>query len=88
MLKKSIQCSLFLSLAASLSSCMWQTENRDAATQQPLLYDKAPVTATKAPVKASSAQAVKTSNVIATEPVQKSTPGPKRAAAPQLPVIQ
>lgn len=88
MLKKSIQCSLFLSLAASLSSCMWQTENRDAVMQQPLLYDKAPVTSTKTPVKASSAQVIKANNVIATEPVQKSTPGPKRAAAPQLPVIQ
>ena len=86
MIQKSIKWSL-LFLVGGLTSCsMFDDNSRYDNVQNSTTYEQqhAPVKqakGTKAAVKASSSTASK-------EPMQKSTPGPKRAAAPQLPVIQ
>lgn len=74
-----------LSLVCGLSSCTLldnDTSYTSAPASSPSTYEQAP--APKAKVTAAAANSSK----VSTEPVQKSTPGPKRAAAPQLPVIQ
>lgn len=85
MIQKSIKWSL-LFLVGGLTSCsMYDDNSRYDTTQNATTYEQqAPMKqtkGTKAAVKASSSSVSK-------EPMQKSTPGPKRAAAPQLPVIQ
>ena len=74
-----------LSLACGLSSCMMYDDNSarsDHPSDKPIAYDQASTHHAKA-----SAGGV-TSSSSSSETAQKSTPGPKRAAAPQLPVIQ
>ena len=74
------------SLVCGLSSCTLLDNDRgydNAPAPSSITYEQAP--AQKA--KVAGTAAVKSSKV-STEPVQKSTPGPKRAAAPQIPVIQ
>ena len=73
---------LIVSLACGLSSCMYDEgyqshTSQDSATYQHGATEQAKVT-----------KAAAKSDGIAREPVQKATPGPKRAAAPQIPVIQ
>ena len=91
MLKKTIQWSITLSLVAGLSSCFMYDQSSRNETMQGIIH------AEKNPAKHTTSKEVKdfkeTKTVAkarnsATEPVQKSTPGPKRTAAPQLPVLQ
>jgi hypothetical protein len=83
MLQKTIKWSLILGVVGGLTSCMMYDQRNESAPspmvyeqQQPMKQNKV-VKGTKAAARAS-----------AKEPVQTTTPGPKRAAAPQLPVIQ
>lgn len=85
MLQKSVQWGLLLSLVGGLSSCLMDNQqNRNDSAQSPTFYEQSTVKQSKAKV---SATATKVSSS-GKEPVQVTTPGPKRAAAPQLPVIQ
>ncbi|RUR12585.1 hypothetical protein [Legionella sp. km772] len=84
MLRNTIKWSMILSLVGGLSSCLMYEQGRNEQ-QAPMSYEQQ--AATKQ-VKGSKTAAVKASSSSSKEPVQKTTPGPKRAAAPQLPVIQ
>ena len=81
MLKKTIKWSVILGLVAGASSCMMYDQRNESAPN-PMTYEH------QQPMKNKVAKAAKAASTSAKEPVQKSTPGPKRAAAPQLPVIQ
>ncbi len=90
MLKQSIKWGLIASLVGGLASCTLPDFERNDSAQYPITYGKtAPAASSQASAEAKKTKtaAVKSTG-IATEPAQKSTPGPKRAAAPQLPVIQ
>lgn len=80
MLQKTIKWSLVLAIAGGLASCMMDNDARHA----PMPYEQ------QAPAKhvKGTKTVAKAGHSSATDPVQKTTPGPKRAAAPQLPVIQ
>lgn len=81
MLKLSMKWSLVGAVVAGLSSCMMDAQ-RDERAPNPMVYEQQKPIAQNKVVK--TAKAVSSS----TEPAQKAVPGPKRAAAPQLPVIQ
>lgn len=83
MLQKTIKWSLILAIAGGVASCH-MLEERNDQMQAPVTYDQQPVVK---PAQGAKAVVTKTATV-STEPAQKTTPGPKRAAAPQLPVIQ
>ncbi len=75
---------IFLLAGCGLSSCMMYEQDKvrsDSAAHSPMTYDQT------APQPASVAK-TSSQGSSSSEPVQKSTPGPKRAAAPQIPVIQ
>lgn len=59
-------------------------EERNDQMHAPMAYDQQEMAKQ---AKGTKTAAAKTSSS-STEPVQKTTPGPKHAAAPQLPVIQ
>lgn len=85
MLQKTIKWSLILSLVGGLASCLMYDQDRSAQNQASMSYEQQ---TTVKQAKGTKTAAVKASSSSSKEPVQKSTPGPKRAAAPQLPVIQ
>jgi hypothetical protein len=84
MIQQSIKWSLLL-LVGGITSCSMLDDNSryDTMHESTVYEQQAPMKhakETKAAVKASSNSASK-------GPMQKSTPGPKRAAAPQIPVF-
>ena len=83
MLQKSIKWSLILVIVGGLSSCMMY-EQRDERAPSPMAYEQQQHVMKQTKV----VKASKAASSSAKEPMQKTTPGPKRAAAPQLPVIQ
>lgn len=78
---KSIQwrCGLVVSLVLGVTSCSMDMNNPQS--QEVVAVNPMPVTQN------AQAQQVQ-KNYSSKDPVQQSTPGPKRAAAPQIPVIQ
>lgn len=87
MLQKTIKWSLVVSLVGGLSGCLMMDDQRNTNNMQNSMTYEQQQKVTKKQ-QAQATKVAKTSSSSATEPVQKSTPGPKRAAAPQLPVIQ
>jgi hypothetical protein len=86
MLQKSVQWGLLLSLVGGLSSCLMDNQQgRSDSAQSPMFYEQSTMKQTKANA-TPGATATKVSSS-GKEPLQVTTPGPKRAAAPQLPVI-
>lgn len=83
MLQKTIKWSLILAIAGGVASCQ-MLEERNDPMQAPVTYDQQPVAK---PAQGAKTVVTKTASS-STEPAQKTSPGPKRAAAPQLPVIQ
>ena len=85
MIQKSIKWSL-LFLVGGLTSCsMYDDNSRYNSVQNSNTYEQQ---ATMKQGKAAKTSVKASSSSVSKEPVQKSTPGPKRAAAPQLTVIQ
>jgi hypothetical protein len=82
MVQKTIKWSFILGLVGGLSSCMMYDQRNDSAPN-PMVYEQQQPMQQNKVVKATKA-----ASTSAKEPVQQSAPGPKRAAAPQLPVIQ
>lgn len=88
MIHNLIKWSLIISLAGGLCSCfMYDDNSRHENRQNAVTYEQQQPVAKQAQVTKAVVKANNNAS-IATEPVQKTTPGPKRAAAPQLPVIQ
>jgi hypothetical protein len=81
MLHKSMQWGLVLSLVGGLSSCAMDNQQNQGGDQSTMVY---PQPATQIKPVATASKVSSGSN----ESLQKAVPGPKRAAAPQLPVIQ
>ena len=84
MLQKTIKWSLVLSLIGGLTSCLMYDQGRNDQMQTSVPYEQT----TMKPAKGAKTAAVKASSSVSKDPVQTTTPGPKRAAAPQLPVIR
>lgn len=91
MLKKSIKWTVIVALVGGLTNCMMLDQDRSYAPQNPPAYEQntgKQAKTVKTTTTTTTTTTGKVSKSSGTEPVQKSTPGPKRAAAPQLPVIQ
>ena len=82
MLQKSMHWGLILSLVGGLSSCVMDNQQRQGDNMQNTMIYEHTAKQDKAMASASKVSSV------SKEPMQKAVPGPKRAAAPQLPVIQ
>jgi hypothetical protein len=85
-LSKQVKLFSLITLVGALSSCILQDDNYGSSNmpQSPATYDT-----NSKPVTTPSSTNVHThKSATSGQPVQKTTPGPKRAAAPQLPVIQ
>lgn len=78
-----IGCALVVSLTLGLSGC-FMDEQTDTT---PVDYSNSSTPMQRSDAGDSQAPA-KQKSYASKDPVQKSTPGPKRAAAPQLPVLQ
>ncbi len=76
-----------IALVLGLSGCYMDNQSAQEVTYSnesaPTMYKKQTTAGN-----ASSATVQQKSSSVAKEPTQKSTPGPKRTAAPQLPVIE
>jgi len=86
MLQKTIKWSLILSVVTALSGCMIDDgSDHYSRTIHPASDDQGAKDHVKVVKKASLHTRSSSPSL---EPVQQTTPGPKRAAAPQIPVIQ
>lgn len=73
---------MIFALTGCMSACSILDEGANQHVNNAATYEQAPVAKTQ------KTSAVVHSKQASSEPVQASTPGPKRAAAPQIPVIQ
>ena len=88
MSNKIMKWSFVLAVVGGLSSCMMYDQRSEQVPPSPMVYtQQQPVQQTKV-VKVPKAAGTSAATTSAKEPMQKSTPGPKRAAAPQIPVIE
>ena len=85
MLQNTIKWSLLITLAGGLTSCFMYDQDRNDHMQAPVTYEQQ---ATVKHAKGTKTAMTKAASSSDKGPVQQYTPGPKRAAAPQLPVIQ
>ncbi|BCA97113.1 hypothetical protein TUM19329_34740 [Legionella antarctica] len=77
---------IVVSLVFGVSGCYMDGRNPQADEYTPRQTMKQNTGATKTNTNSATKEAVKSSS--SKEPAQRSTPGPKQTAAPQLPVIQ
>ncbi|TAL63134.1 MAG: hypothetical protein EPN84_05435 [Legionella sp.] len=78
-------CGLVAALTLGLSGCLWDEGS------EPVDYSSKPTSMNSGSAdNTSSAEGTKSTqkSYSSKDPVQKTTPGPKRAAAPQMPVLQ